>query len=43
MGLATAAAIVDATARQADTDLLTRDAHFEGMEGVTLIKKPKGR
>lgn len=38
--LATADAIILATARAHDAELLTCDAHFEGIDGVTLI--PKG-
>jgi predicted nucleic acid-binding protein len=37
--LATADAIVYATAQARDADLLTCDAHFEGLPGVTLIAK----
>lgn len=37
--LATADAIVYATARARGADLLTCDAHFENLEGVTLITK----
>jgi predicted nucleic acid-binding protein len=38
--LATADAIVYATAQQAGADLLTCDAHFEGLPGVLLFTKP---
>lgn len=37
--LATADAIIFATARLRDANLLTCDAHFEGLPGVTLIGK----
>lgn len=37
--LATADAIIFATARQRGATLLTCDAHFEGLPGVTLIAK----
>jgi predicted nucleic acid-binding protein len=37
--LATADAIVYATARAAGAELLTCDAHFEGMPGIRLIPK----
>jgi predicted nucleic acid-binding protein len=37
--LATADAIVYATARQQGSDLLTCDGHFEGLHGVTLFPK----
>ena len=37
--LATADAIVYATALEHDADLLTCDAHFEGLQGVTFIPK----
>jgi predicted nucleic acid-binding protein len=37
--LATADAIVYATARQQRIDLLTCDGHFEGLDGVTLFPK----
>ena len=37
--LATADAIVYATALELGADLLTCDAHFEGLEGVAFIKK----
>jgi len=43
--LATADAIVYATARQQGIDLLTCDGHFEGLDGVTLFPKtahPRG-
>jgi len=39
--LATADAIVFATARAQDATLITCDAHFEGLPGVTLIEKIK--
>jgi predicted nucleic acid-binding protein len=39
--LATADAIVFATTRVQDATLLTCDAHFEGLPGVTLIEKIK--
>jgi uncharacterized protein len=39
--LATADAIVFATARTKGAMLLTCDTHFEGLPGVTLIKKIK--
>ncbi len=38
-GLATADAIVFATARAYDADLLTCDRHFEGLAGVVLVPK----
>lgn len=38
--LATADAVVYATARDFGADLLTCDAHFEGLPGVVFIKKP---
>lgn len=38
-GLATADAIIYATARRHDATLLTCDAHFKGLPGVTLIAK----
>ena len=38
-GLATADAIVFATARAHDADLLTCDPHFEGLPGVILIPR----
>ena len=38
-GLATADAIIFATARAHDADLLTCDRHFEGLPGVLLIPK----
>ena len=38
--LATADAIVYATARDAEVDLLTCDAHFKGLPGVVLYAKP---
>ncbi len=37
--LATADAIVYATARHLDADLLTCDAHFQGLPGVSLFSK----
>ncbi len=37
--LATADAIVYATAVEYGADLLTCDAHFEGLPGVTFVKK----
>lgn len=37
--LATADAVVYATALEYDADLLTCDAHFEGLPGVVLIRK----
>lgn len=40
--LATADAIMFATARTRGATLLTCDAHFEGLPGVTLIGKIKG-
>jgi predicted nucleic acid-binding protein len=39
--LATADAIVFATARSQDASLITCDAHFDGLPGVTLIEKIK--
>lgn len=39
--LATADAIIFATARAHDAALLTCDKHFEGLPGVTLIEKIK--
>jgi predicted nucleic acid-binding protein len=38
--LATADAIVYATARQQDADLLTCDAHFNGLPGTVFVPKP---
>ena len=38
-GLATADAIIYATARHYGATLLTCDAHFQGLPGVTLIAK----
>lgn len=38
--LATADAIVYATARRQGANLLTCDAHFDGLDGVTLVPKP---
>lgn len=40
--LATADAIIFATTRAQGATLLTCDAHFEGLPGVTLIAKVKG-
>jgi predicted nucleic acid-binding protein len=40
--LATADAIIFTTARAKGATLLTCDAHFEGLPGVTLIKKITG-
>ena len=40
--LATADAVMFATARTRGATLLTCDAHFEGLPGVTLIAKIKG-
>jgi len=40
--LATADAIMFATARARGATLLTCDRHFEGLPGVTLIEKIKG-
>ncbi|PZQ46225.1 MAG: VapC toxin family PIN domain ribonuclease [Rhodovulum sulfidophilum] len=37
--LATADAIIFATARAAGADLITCDAHFDGLPGVTLVAK----
>ncbi|HWZ48440.1 MAG TPA: PIN domain-containing protein [Herbaspirillum sp.] len=37
--MATADAIVYATARQQGADLLTCDAHFQGLPGVRLYPK----
>jgi predicted nucleic acid-binding protein len=37
--LATADAIIFATARARNATLLTCDAHFEGLPGVTLVQK----
>ncbi|CAM5588234.1 putative nucleic acid-binding protein [Aquamicrobium terrae] len=39
--LATADAIVFSTARAHDADLITCDAHFDGLPGVTLVGKIK--
>ncbi len=39
--LATADAIVFATARAQDASLITCDTHFDGLPGVTLIEKIK--
>jgi predicted nucleic acid-binding protein len=41
--LATADAIVYATALEYDADLLTCDAHFEKLPGVILVRKPASR
>lgn len=38
--LATADAVIFATARAQDAQILTCDAHFDGLPGVTLIPKP---
>ena len=38
-GLPTADAVVYATARHQDVELLTCDAHFKGLPGVTLFAK----
>jgi uncharacterized protein len=38
--LATADAVIYATARAFDADLLTCDAHFEHLPGVIFIRKP---
>ncbi len=38
-GLATADAIIFATARAHDADLLTCDRHFEGLPGVIFVPK----
>jgi len=40
--LATADAIVYATALEYDADLLTCDRHFDGLPGVVLVAKPTG-
>lgn len=40
--LATADAIIFATARTRGAKLVTCDGHFEGLPGVTLIEKIKG-
>jgi predicted nucleic acid-binding protein len=40
LSLATADAIVDATALAQGAELLTRDRHFDGLRGVRLV--PKG-
>ena len=40
--LATADAVIFATARRHKAKLVTCEAHFEGLPGVTLIKKDKG-
>ena len=37
--LATADAVIFATAQQRGATLLTCDAHFQGLPGVTLIEK----
>lgn len=39
--LATADAIIFATARAQDAALITCDAHFDGLPGVTLVEKIK--
>jgi predicted nucleic acid-binding protein len=39
--LATADAIVFSTARTHNADLITCDAHFDGLPGVTLVEKIK--
>lgn len=39
--LATADAIIFATARAQDATLITCDAHFDGLPGVTLVEKFK--
>ncbi|MFT3975091.1 MAG: PIN domain-containing protein [Amaricoccus sp.] len=39
--LATADAIIFATARARNATLVTCDAHFDGLPGVTLIEKVK--
>jgi predicted nucleic acid-binding protein len=41
--LATADAIVYATARRQGATLLTCDAHFEALPGVTLFAKTDGK
>lgn len=41
--LATADAIVYATALHQDAELLTCDAHFEGLPDVVLFRKAAGR
>jgi len=38
-GLATADAVVYATAREHDAELLTCDAHFSGLPGAVVVKK----
>jgi Predicted nucleic acid-binding protein, contains PIN domain len=40
--LASADAIIYATAREHSAELLTCDAHFEGLEGVIYLAKPIG-
>jgi len=40
--LATADAIVYATAQDSGADLLTCDAHFDGLPGVVYVPKPPG-
>ncbi len=40
--LATADAIIFATARAHDAKLVTCDGHFQGLPGVTLIEKVRG-
>lgn len=41
-GLATADAIILATARAYSAPLITCDAHFDGLPDVTLIRKTRG-
>jgi predicted nucleic acid-binding protein len=41
-GLAAADAIIYACARMHDAELLTIDAHFEGLPGVRFVKKKSG-
>ena len=41
-GLATADAIIFATAQAAGATLLTCDRHFEGLHGVTFVEKVSG-
>jgi predicted nucleic acid-binding protein len=41
--LATADAVIYATARVAEAELLTCDAHFQGLEGVIFIPKNPDR
>ena len=38
-GLATADAVVYATAREHDAELLTCDSHFSGLPGAVVVKK----